>query len=441
MTTVLGVSLPNSWSAAPLKYVTSMLNRGSAPDYVDAGPVRAISQASNQASGLDWSRTRFHNFNGNPKNLKGHLHPNDVLINSTGTGTLGRIGYFTAPADGLPCMADSHITIARAEPDELDARFSYYWLSSRPFQEYVHAALVVGATNQIELNRDRLGDAPVPLPPLEKQRHIADFLDAETARIDALVSRRKIQQKLLVDRRAALKTECVTYSGTGKVHHPLLGDIHPNWQILPLRRILPAINVGVVINPSHFFTESGVPFIHGFNVREGFISSDGMKFMSSESNDLHKRSKVYVGDVLVVRAGATAGRAAKVSEGFGGANCASVLILRKSEALDATYLETFINSATGKGQVSFSQYGAAQEVISAGQVSSFFIALPSVSEQVARVARLSAATAETATLESGLTRQVALLSERRQALITAAVTGQIDVSTASGRNVTDGVTA
>jgi type I restriction enzyme S subunit len=166
-----------------------------------------------------------------------------------------------------------------------------------------------------------------------------------------------------------------------------------------------------------------------------------MKFMSSESNELHKRSRVYAGDVLVVRAGATAGRAAKVGAEFNGANCASVLILRKSGALDAAYLEAFVNSVAGKGQVSFSQYGAAQEVISAGQVSSFSIALPPVGEQGERVAKLSTATAETAALEAGLTRQVALLSERRQALITAAVTGQFDVSTASGRNVTDGVSA
>ncbi|MFD5118536.1 restriction endonuclease subunit S [Streptomyces sp. NPDC058385] len=322
---------------------------------------------------------------------------------------------------------------------EVNAKFLIYVTLSSPWVEWANTTAY--GTKMPRTSWELVGDYRTWLPPLEEQRRIADFLDAETARIDALTSRRKVQQQLLVERRAALKTECVTYSGPQKVHHPLLGDIHPDWQVLPLRRILPAINVGVVINPSHYFTESGVPFIHGFNVREGFISQVGMKFMSGESNELHRRSRVYVGDVLVVRAGATAGRAAKVGEEFDGANCASVLILRKSETLDAAYLETFLNAVAGKGQVSFSQYGAAQEVISAGQVSSFSIALPPMSEQVERVAELSAATAETVALESGLTRQVALLSERRQALITAAVTGQFDVSTASGRHVTDGVSA
>src|SRR6478752_3469297 len=128
MISVLGTPLPANWTATRLKHVTSLLNRGSAPNYVEEGPVRAVSQAANQAGGLNWSRARFHDFSGNPENLKGYLRPHDVLINSTGTGTLGRIGYFEKSPDALPCMADSHVTIARANPDELDARFSYYWL-------------------------------------------------------------------------------------------------------------------------------------------------------------------------------------------------------------------------------------------------------------------------------------------------------------------------
>jgi type I restriction enzyme S subunit len=200
MTTALGINLPSHWSVAPLKHVTNVLNRGSAPDYVDAGTVRVISQASNQSGGLDWARTRFHDFHGSPSTLKGYLHTNDVLVNSTGTGTLGRVGYFTGSPDRLPCMADSHVTIARTDRNKLHPRFSYYWLSSRPFQEYIYAALVVGATNQIELNRDRLGDAPVPLPPLPEQRRIADFLDAETARIDSLAALRERQVRLALAR-------------------------------------------------------------------------------------------------------------------------------------------------------------------------------------------------------------------------------------------------
>ncbi|MFD5485762.1 restriction endonuclease subunit S [Streptomyces virginiae] len=430
-------AIPCSWKVVPLNFVAKM-GTGHTPDrnkteYWDnctipwvttpdvtrrADSLAPLMETEQQISELGMA------------NSAAVLHPTDtVMLSRTAS-----VGY--SVRIGRPMATTQAFVTWHAGPD-LDPRYLLLVLRAMK-QEW--RKLAYGSTH-LTIYMPDLESVRIPLPPLEEQRRIADFLDAETAHIDALTGRRTIQQQLLVERRAALKTKCVTYSGPHKVHHPLLGDIHPDWQVLPLRRILPAINVGVVINPSHYFTESGIPFIHGFNVREGFISQVGMKFMSGESNELQKRSRVYAGDVLVVRAGATAGRAAKVGEEFNGANCASVLILRKSEKLDAAYLETFLNAVAGKGQVSFSQYGAAQEVISAGQVASFSIALPPMSDQVGRVADLSAATAETIALESGLTRQVALLSERRQALITAAVTGQFDVSTASGRNVTDGVTA
>lgn len=193
MNSVLGISLPDDWNVSSLKRGTTLLNRGTTPDYADNGPVRVVNQLANQPSGLHWESTRFHDFHGDPTRLKGYLLPHDILINSTGTGTLGRIGYFEGSPDAKPCVADTHVTVARAATETIHPRFGYYWMASQPFQEYVYAALVVGATNQIELNRSYLSDAPVPLPPLEEQRRIADFLDAETSRIDRLVELRQAQ--------------------------------------------------------------------------------------------------------------------------------------------------------------------------------------------------------------------------------------------------------
>ncbi|MFB7605348.1 restriction endonuclease subunit S [Streptomyces gardneri] len=395
-------------------------------NYIDIGAVDSLGNVTIPDQGVAFSAA--------PSRAR-RLAPSGAVIVSTVRTYLRAIASVAASDE--PLVFSTGFAVLEAGP-KVDSRFLGHYCRSQPFIDEVVARST--GVSYPAINASEIGNLPISLPPLEQQRRIADFLDSETARIDTLVRARKAQQALLVGRRTALKTDSVTYAGPDRKHHPLLGHIHPGWKVLPLRRILPAINVGVVINPSHYFTTSGVPFIHGFNVREGWINPAGLKFMTSESNELNRRSKVFTGDVLVVRAGATAGRAAKVDEEFDGANCASVLILRKSEQLDSAYLETFINSIAGKGQVSFSQYGAAQEVISAGQVSSFVIALPPLAEQRARMVELAAATAATAALEARLTQQVALLSERRQALITAAVSGQFDISTASGRNVADGVT-
>ncbi|GGV85069.1 hypothetical protein GCM10010294_64170 [Streptomyces griseoloalbus] len=320
---------------------------------------------------------------------------------------------------------------------EIDPRFLLYVVNTHNFLKLGEAEMY-GVAGQQRVPDDFLRDLPVPRQSLTEQRRIADFLDAETSRIDQLSARRHEQMKLLTERRTAVLAECVSSSGPDSVLHPLVGTVPRSWPVLPLRRVIPAVNVGVVINPSTHFTDDGVPFIHGFNVRSGWIDPHGMKFMSSQSNEELRRSRIRTGDVLVVRAG-TPGRAAVVTDEYDGANCASVLILRRGRAMLPEFLSAFINSPAGRGQVQVSQYGAAQEVISAAQTLSFVIPVPPLSEQRYRVDRLNAALHAQGRILSKLQRQVSLLAERREALITAAVTGQFDVSTASGRNVTEGV--
>ncbi|GAA2545857.1 restriction endonuclease subunit S [Streptomyces koyangensis] len=429
MSTVLGAPLPESWSVAPLKHVTSTLNRGSAPDYVDSGPVRAISQAANQASGLDWSRTRFHNCNGDPKNLKGHLRPNDVLINSTGTGTLGRVGYFTGSPDGFPCMADSHVTIARVRTGELDARFSYYWLSSRQFQEYIFSALVVGATNQIELNRDRLGDAPIPLPPLEEQRRIADFLDAETARIDHLALKRRQMRNLL-----RLKRERVIESMLG------LERAQTSGTLVPLKYLVAEVTVGIVITPAKWYVETGgTPALRGLNVKPGSIHTGDLVQISPVGHAENRKSRLSTGDVVVVRTG-QAGAAAVVPAELNGANCIDLIVVRPGNKISPKYLEYVLNSAYAIARVEEHSVGSIQAHFNVGAMRQ--IPIPSIAreEQDNIVRLLDTKVGALDLLYRRLHHQEQLLTERRQSLITAAVTGQFDVSTASGRNVTDGVT-
>lgn len=422
MSSVLGVTLPNSWSVARLKHVSSRLNRGSAPDYVDDGPVRAISQAANQAGGLDWSRTRFHSFNGDPKKLKGYLRPKDVLINSTGTGTLGRVGYFTESPDGLPCMADSHITICRSRPDELDARFSYYWMSSRPFQEYVYTALVVGATNQIELNRDRLGDAPMPLPPLEDQRRIANFLDVEIGKVDDLISKKERLVSLMDER---IDSQVLQHVGSSQLANRATG--HPT---LPIRRILTKVTRPAVIN---------VGVITAY--RDGQVTERSLRraegYTLSASTDPQGQS-VRVDDVVVHGLDGFAG-AIGTSEAAG--NCSPVYhVCVPTGDGDARYLGRLLRLLALQGYLGNFATSTRERAVDFRNWDLFGrIPIPVVSpdeqrEIGDRITRLRP-------LRGLVTRSESLAAERRQALITAAVTGQFDVSTASGRNVTDGVSA
>ncbi|WP_079063785.1 restriction endonuclease subunit S [Streptomyces sp. NRRL F-4489] len=418
MTSILGLPLPTGWSSSPLKYVTTVLNRGTAPVYVDDGPVRAVSQGANQPSGLDWSRTRFHAFSGDPRKLKGYLQPGDVIINSTGTGTLGRVGQFTGSPDGTPCVADGHVTVARADLRELHPRFSYYWLLSRPFQEYVFAALVVGATNQIELNRERLGEAPVPLPPLEEQRRIADFLDAETARIDRLSAVMRSQDELLSNRRSAV--------------------LATTWQSgCPLVRLGYFLSL-VTSGPrgwGEYVGDEGRMFFRSANLRRDSIEPNlgSVAHVAPPDSALVEsfRSSVRLGDVLVGITGANAGWVCLAGEDIEGANVSQhVCLIRPSRYVSGTWLAYLLSSPAVQDSLLGSQYGGTKTQLSLPDLRNLNVPMPELSEQeaVADEIRLHIGAIESERGARG--RQLTLLTERRQALITAAVTGQLDVTTA-----------
>lgn len=117
-----------------------------------------------------------------------------------------------------------------------------------------------------------------------------------------------------------------------------------------------------MVDPSSYFSDDGVPFIHGTDVREGFIQMAGMKCLSVESNGLLRKSQVRQGDVVAMRVGYP-DAAAVVPPGLDGANCASVLIFRRSDVLHPVILMEFLNSRLGRAQIEAVQYGAAQGVM------------------------------------------------------------------------------
>lgn len=418
MSSDLDIALPKSWNWSPLKFVTTFLNRGTAPDYVDDGPVRVVSQAANQSVGLDWERTRFHDHAGDPKRLKGYLLPGDVIINSTGTGTLGRVGYFVNGPDGLPCVADGHLTIARADRQLVEPRFLYYWLSCKPFYDYIYSALVVGATNQIELNRERLAAAPTAFPSLEEQRHIADFLDVETTRLDRLTVARRRMLALLELRRERM------------VENTLGLDASP--PLVPLKYAVRSVSVGIVINPSRWYVnEGGVPAVRGINVRPGLIQNADLVQISHAGHLENLKSRLSAGNVVVVRTG-QAGAAAVVLSDLEGCNCIDLLIIRPGDRTNPSFLSHFLNSRNAQDKISELSVGSIQAHFNVGAMKNLAFPMLELAEQERRASALDEVVSDIDSLNRQIEAQLALLAERRLALITAAVTGQIDVTAARG---------
>ncbi|MFD5846174.1 restriction endonuclease subunit S [Streptomyces chartreusis] len=436
MSSVLGVSLPEQWVASRLKHLTRLLNRGSAPTYTDDGKVRAISQAANQAGGLDWSRTRLHDFEGDATKLKGYLRPDDVIINSTGTGTLGRVGYFSGAPDGIPCMADSHVTIARTKSDELHPRFAYYWLGSQPFQEYVYAALAVGATNQIELNRESLGDAPVPVPSLDEQRRIADFLDTETARIETLTSRRNRQMEAIDEFELALIIDMLSggvKNGRGEpTGWPWLPEIPAEWSIGPVYAYF-STELGKMLNSDRASGPNQRAYLRNANVHWYTIETNDLATMDFSADEVSRYS-VKQGDLLICEGGAGVAEAAvwdgRLQECY---FQKSLHRVRRTGPVPVEWLMYWLRVAKACGVFEAEGNIATIPHLTGEQLSQYRIPIPVDGDSL--VKRLGEEIARLKSVRAKLMQAQTLLAERRHALITAAVTGQIDVSTASGRGI------
>jgi type I restriction enzyme S subunit len=158
-----GGHIPKGWAVRPLSSHACYLSRGIGPSYQEQGGVCVLNQKCVRDHRVDLSKARRHDSAKKPINGRS-LQFYDILVNSTGMGTLGRVAQvFHLPEETI---VDSHVTIVRAEVDT-DALFLGVNLTSR---ESEIEDLGEGSTGQTELSRARLGELKIIAPPLDLQK-------------------------------------------------------------------------------------------------------------------------------------------------------------------------------------------------------------------------------------------------------------------------------
>ncbi|MFD7873988.1 restriction endonuclease subunit S [Streptomyces sp. NPDC059766] len=266
----------------------------------------------------------------------------------------------------------------------------------------------------------------VPLPPLKEQRRIADFLDAETARIDAL-TRAYVQLRELMSERS---------------QNVIDAEIERHQDLTPFRYAV-RFREGPGIMAVDFHDE-GIPLIRISGLQRGEVTLNGCNFLDPEKVSRQwSQFRLKLGDRLI-SGSATMGGVSVVKDPavVGAIPYTGLIILRPArQTVDMKYVEAFLRSSLFSRQIDVLKTGATMQHFGPTHLSQIQVPMPSPQEQLRIVENVKAALAHAGRCDDLADRQLALLAERRQALITAAVTGQFDVSTASGRNVTDGVSA
>jgi type I restriction enzyme S subunit len=332
---------------------------------------------------------------------------------------------------GLRCAAGfgtTELTVLRPNLAVADARYINYIVQGSSFRAF-GAGAMTGAGGLKRVPDEFTRNFPVLLPELGEQRVIASTLDRETARIDALIEKKTRFIELLREKRQALITHAVTKGLDPSVKMKdsgveWLGEVPEHWGVRSFKH-LAGIRYGIGEPPA--YKAEGTPLIRATNVDAGCIRSGGLVYV--DPADIPDKRIIWLapGDIIVVRSGAYTGDSAIVQEHHCPAIAGFDMVV-SPKCVNPFFLQYALLSRYLKSnQIDLQKMRAAQPHLNAEELGSCFVLVPPSVEQAQIVEFLSRSTMRVDGVISKTERSINLLKERRSALITAAVTGQIDL--------------
>jgi type I restriction enzyme S subunit len=355
------------------------------------------------------------------------LATGDILFSNI--NSLNMIGNCALFTDSRPLYAGMNLLVLRAT--EHVNHLWLFWMIRSPLFRQTVESLAKPAINQASISQASLCSIDVATPPLEEQAEIAAFLNAETVKVDVLIQEQKRLVELLKEKRQAVISHAVTKGLNPDAHMKdsgieWLGQIPATWQPSPLKRVSPEITVGIVVEPSKYYRDEGVPALRSLNIHPGEIRPENLVYISPEANARLRKSRLNSGDLVIVRSGQP-GTAAVVPPELDGCNCIDLIIIRRSEQANERFLCYFLASDYAVRQFREGSEGAIQQHFNVGTAMSLIVPLPPIAEQNEICDFLYRETHKIDELAKQAAHAVELLQERRTALISAAVTGKIDV--------------
>ena len=157
-----------------MKNVSVYFSRGKTPNYVEKSNIKVISQACIYWDEFKYEKAKYQDENKALKALEKMIENGDVLITSTGTGTLGRCNVYYG--EDHKYMADSHVSILRLNYKEVNPIFFKYYFMQEKVQKELYAECVNGSTNQIELSKDRFLNFRILIPEITLQNQFSEIV-------------------------------------------------------------------------------------------------------------------------------------------------------------------------------------------------------------------------------------------------------------------------
>ena len=420
--------VPEHWQVKPLKRVADIqtgLAKGKEVETEGSVEVPFLRVANVQDGFLDLENV--HTITISESSLNRYLlRPGDVLMNEGGDfDKLGRGCIWDGTIN--PCIHQNHVFAVR--PHSIRPSWLNVYTSSAQANSYF-ISRSKQSTNLASISSSNLMDLLVPIAPDSETEEILDFLNRETAKIDALIAEQQRLIELLQEKRQAVISHAVT-KGLNQ-DAPMkdsgvewLGEVPEHWEVKRLKDISSVIDCR---NKTPEYVDEGQYLVvRTTNIKERKLVLDDARYTDERNFKIWtQRGIPRAGSIFFTRE-APAGETAVVPEGVPLCMGQRMMNIDASSETLTRYILCFLQSSCLKRYIEACSMGSIVGHLRVPQVENLPLTVPPAGEQkliARRVAELDA-TFDEAT--SCLNASVNLLHERRSTLISAAVTGQIDV--------------
>jgi type I restriction enzyme S subunit len=317
--------------------------------------------------------------------------------------------------------------------DKVTPEFLFLVTRSQPFRK-IGADFMTGTAGQKRVPDDFIRNFLIGVPPLPEQQAIAAFLDRETARLDALIEKKQRFIELLEEKRQALITQAVTKGLDPDVEMKdsgveWLGEVPVGWVVSRLGLISESLQTGPFGSQLHSsdYIEDGIPVINPSNIRDGAVVPDPKCTVDDKTLKRLKRHRLAEGDIVFARRG-DMGRCASINSETEGFLCGTGCIrIRLNQNTYPEFLRAYLSTPGVKSYLLVESVGSTMDNLNTNILSRVPIVSPSFDEQKTIMKNLSARINKVDKIFLNVKESIEKLHEYRTALISAAVTGKIDV--------------
>ncbi len=434
--------VPEHWAVHPLKRAIERIESGTSVNAADfpaePGSLGVLKTSCVYTGKFDWAENKTVD-DEDLSRVSCPLRKDTLIVSRMNTPDLvGATGLVTEAPNGifLPDRLWQVYFLVNHSPE-----FLFYFTKSREYREQVKMACSGTSASMQNLGQDDFRGLLFAEPPKPEQAQIARFLDHETARIDALIEEQQRLIELLKEKRQAVISHAVTKGLDPTV--PMkdsgvewLGEVPAHWDVVRVKHIKswrPNAFVdgpfGSNLKSEHFIDDGGVYVIESGFATTGTLSFSDLKQITPKHFETIQRSEVCAGDIVIAKIGARYGmcsilpwldKPAVVSGN-------SLKLTVNEEICDSKFAVFVLQHLKERGAIEDIVNMTAQPALSLGEMNNLPFPLPSLSEQLSIVSELEKELGEFEALTSECKQVMSLAIERRSALISAAVTGKIDV--------------